>query len=53
VKSHLFTIDLDPAAKQFTADGKFQMPWSTAQYSCGECHADYTERAAALPKIHK
>jgi hypothetical protein len=53
VKSHLFTIDLDPAAKQFTADGKFQMPWSTAQYSCGECHADYTKRAAALPKIHK
>ncbi|MGS0689966.1 Ig-like domain-containing protein [Shewanella sp. 30m-9] len=53
VKSHLFTIDLDPAAKQFTEDGKFQMPWSTAQYSCGECHADYTQRAEALPKIHK
>ncbi|MBQ4889438.1 cadherin-like domain-containing protein [Shewanella sp. MMG014] len=53
VKSHLFTIDLDPAAKQFTEDGKFQMPWSTAQYSCGECHADYADKAAALPKIHK
>tara|TARA_R110000851_G_scaffold76321_2_gene168087 strand:- start:527 stop:2242 length:1716 start_codon:yes stop_codon:yes gene_type:complete len=53
VKSHLFTIDLDPAAKQFTEDGKFQMPWATAQYSCGECHADYADKAAALPKIHK
>ena len=53
VKSHLFTIDLDPNAKQFTADGKFQMPWSTAQFSCGECHADYADKAAALPKIHK
>lgn len=53
VKSHLFTIDLDPNAKQFTEDGKFQMPWSTAQFSCGECHADYADKAAALPKIHK
>ena len=53
VKSHLFTIDLDPAAKQFTEDGKFQMPWATAEFTCGNCHADYSERALALPKIHK
>jgi nitrate/TMAO reductase-like tetraheme cytochrome c subunit len=53
VKSHLFTIDLDPAAKQFTEDGKFQMPWSTAKFSCGTCHADYAERAIAMPTIHK
>ncbi|WP_394129054.1 Ig-like domain-containing protein [Shewanella maritima] len=53
VRSHLFTIDLDPSAKQFTTDGKFQMPWSTAQYSCGECHDDYADKAAMLPKIHK
>ena len=53
VKSHLFTIDLDANAKQFTEDGKFQMPWSTAEYSCGKCHDDFTDRAAALPKIHK
>jgi len=52
VKSHLFTIDLDPTAKQFTADEKFQMPWATAEFTCGNCHADYTEKAAALPKIH-
>lgn len=53
VKSHLFTIDLSADAKQFTADGKFQMPWSTAEFSCGTCHADYAERAAAMPVIHK
>ncbi|PKG74580.1 hypothetical protein CXF86_12105 [Shewanella sp. GutCb] len=53
VKSHLFTVDLDPTAKQFTADGKFQMPWATAEFTCGNCHEKYTERAAALPKIHK
>ncbi|ABZ78229.1 hypothetical protein Shal_3689 [Shewanella halifaxensis HAW-EB4] len=55
VKSHLFTIDLDPAAKQFTDDGKFQMPWATAQYSCGECHADSAGYVEKLPggKMHK
>lgn len=53
VKSHLFNIDLSADAKQFTDDGKFQMPWSTAEFSCGSCHADYSDRAAALPKIHK
>ncbi len=55
VMSHLFTIDLDPAAKQFTEDGKFQMPWSTAQYSCGECHADTAGYVEKLPggKMHK
>ncbi len=52
VKSHLFTIDLSADAKQFSEDGKFQMPWSTAQFSCGSCHSDYTERAAAISKIH-
>ncbi|MCL1057282.1 cadherin-like domain-containing protein [Shewanella gelidimarina] len=55
VKSHLFTIDLDPTAKQFTEDGKFQMPWATAQYSCGECHADVAGYVEKLPegKMHK
>lgn len=52
VKSHLFTIDLSADAKQFSADGKFQMPWSTAEYSCGSCHSDYEARAAAISKIH-
>ncbi|WOT04675.1 multiheme c-type cytochrome [Shewanella youngdeokensis] len=55
VKSHLFTIDLAPAAKQFSRNGKFQMPWSTAKYSCGECHADVASYVSRLPggKIHQ
>ncbi|QBF82443.1 hypothetical protein EXU30_06835 [Shewanella maritima] len=53
VKSHLFTIDLSADAKQFTADGKFQMPWSTAEFSCGTCHSDYQDRALQTPIIHK
>ncbi|MCL1093062.1 Ig-like domain-containing protein [Shewanella kaireitica] len=55
VKSHLFTIDLDPNAKQFTEDGKFQMPWATAQFSCGECHEDTAGYVEKLPggKMHK
>ena len=58
VKSHLFTMDISAGAKQFTdtdADGKdnFQMPWVTAEFSCGQCHADYDDRAAKLSKIHK
>ncbi|CAM4128555.1 Ig-like domain-containing protein [Shewanella aquimarina] len=53
IKSHLFTLDLSPDAKQFTDDGKYQMPWGTAKFTCGNCHGDYTEKAAALTKIHK
>lgn len=53
VRSHLFTLDLSPDAKQFTTDGKFQMPWGTAKFTCGNCHADYTNKAATLPKVHK
>lgn len=53
IKSHLFTLDLSPDAKQFTDDGKFQMPWGTAKFTCGNCHADYTDKAAALTKVHK
>ncbi|WP_372873431.1 Ig-like domain-containing protein [Shewanella sp.] len=53
VRSHLFALDLSPQAKQISDDGKFLMPWGTAKYTCGNCHADYTEKAAALPKVHK
>lgn len=53
VKSHLFTVNLDPTAKQFNDAGTFQMPWVTAKFSCGNCHTDYDAKAAALPIIHK
>ncbi len=54
VKSHILTIDLAATEQIATVDGKTYMnPWVTAAYACGECHADYSERAAAIGSIHK
>ncbi|OEG73270.1 hypothetical protein BEL05_13450 [Shewanella colwelliana] len=53
IKSHLFTLDLSADAKQFSDDGKYQMPWGTAKFTCGNCHGDYAQKAAALSKVHK
>ncbi len=37
IKSHIFKIDLSQK-EQFTPDGKFSLPWMTAQYACKQCH---------------
>jgi len=37
IRTHIFKINL-AKAEQFTADGKFSYPWTTAQYSCKQCH---------------
>jgi hypothetical protein len=38
VASHLFGINVDPNAAQFSEDGKVTMPYLTVQYVCGRCH---------------
>ena len=38
IKSHLFSINPDPEAPQFTEDGAFAMPYITLFYACMQCH---------------
>ena len=40
LSSHLFSINPDPAAPQFSADGTAAMPYLTLEYACGHCHND-------------
>ena len=40
VHSHLFAINTDPLAMQFSEDGTQVMPYLTLQYACGQCHND-------------
>jgi hypothetical protein len=36
--SHLFSINVNPAAPQFGPDGSIAMPYLTLDYVCGSCH---------------
>ncbi|MBM3469234.1 MAG: hypothetical protein FJX73_00350 [Armatimonadetes bacterium] len=46
--SHLFKINLDPAARMFTDDGRFVRAGSnTLEFACLRCHADRTQAWAA------
>ena len=38
VKSHIFSINLDSTAEQFTADGKFAYPDIDEDWACMTCH---------------
>jgi hypothetical protein len=38
VDSHLFAINVDASAPQFSEDGGETMPYLTVQYACGYCH---------------
>jgi len=40
VRSHLFTINLDPEAEMFTVDGKLAQGYLTVEYACLSCHKD-------------
>ncbi len=40
VNSHLFRINTDPAAPQFTSDGQRVNGYLTVQYACQRCHID-------------
>lgn len=38
VSSHIFSIDLDPARPQFTADGRYAYPAIDEDWACRTCH---------------
>jgi mono/diheme cytochrome c family protein len=38
ISSHLFSINPDPAAPQFTDDGAYSSPYITLEYACRQCH---------------
>lgn len=38
LSSHLFSINPDPSAPQFSDDGTASMPYLTLDYACGHCH---------------
>jgi hypothetical protein len=38
IRTHLFQINLDPAAKQFSEDGKWANPYITIEFACLNCH---------------
>lgn len=40
IQSHIFAINTDGEAAQFTEDGKVAMPYLTIQYACGYCHVE-------------
>ncbi len=42
INTHLFQINPDPNAPQFTEDGSATMPYITVQYACQRCHMDMT-----------
>ncbi|MFQ6000286.1 MAG: multiheme c-type cytochrome [Anaerolineae bacterium] len=51
VQTHLFAINVDPDAAQFSEDGSVTMPYITVQYACGSCHVEGAGRArAGMPR---
>ncbi len=51
VSSHLFAINTDPEAPQFSEDGGTTMPYITVQYACQSCHvAGATRTNAGAPR---
>lgn len=42
INTHLFQINTDPNAPQFTEDGSAAMPYITVEYACTRCHSDWT-----------
>ena len=52
VRSHLFTINLDPAAEMFTADGKLAQGYLTVEFACLSCHKN-RDKDWALEKANE
>ena len=42
LSAHLYQINTDPAAEQFSEDGGTLRPYTTVRYACTRCHADWT-----------
>ncbi|GAB4574768.1 MAG: hypothetical protein Kow0077_22920 [Anaerolineae bacterium] len=40
ISTHLYQINTDPDAPQFSEDGKAVMPYITVQYACTRCHTN-------------
>jgi hypothetical protein len=38
ISSHLFNIQLDSDAEQFTEDNLWSFPWITGDWACRTCH---------------
>lgn len=47
ILSHLFAINTDPDAPQFSEDGSVTMPYITVQYACQSCHIEGATRSKA------
>lgn len=47
MNSHLFQINTDPDAVQFTEDGESSMPYLTLEYTCARCHSGVSIGALA------
>ncbi len=46
-RTHLFQINTDPDAPQFSEDGSRVMPYITVQYACTRCHSDWSAEEMA------
>jgi hypothetical protein len=47
VRSHLFAINVDPEAPQFSQDGSVAMPYITIAFACQSCHIEGATRLKA------
>jgi hypothetical protein len=52
LRSHLFRINWDTKAPQFSADGKTVKPYLTLDLACRQCHSDKTEKPDAVLEPH-
>jgi len=48
VKTHLYQINTDPTAPQFSEDGTAVMPYITLEYVCTRCHEGLPVEAMAM-----
>ncbi len=42
ISTHLYQINVDPTAPQFSEDGSAVMPYITVEYACTRCHSDWS-----------
>lgn len=54
VRAHIFKMNTDASASQFSADGNTANPYVTVKYSCNYCHTEDTvaDRAALAVGFH-
>lgn len=54
IRTHLFKINSDPSAQQFSADGSLANPYLTLEFACLGCHGakDKAWAAANASRVH-